>query len=52
MACMTWECLSCGEMWHNNETNSICPKCGNDNVVYDYDEVEYDYDDDTEEEEW
>lgn len=38
MACMSHECLDCGEWWFDNEPRSDCPKCGSSNTIGFFDE--------------
>lgn len=48
MACMTHDCLDCGNIVCNNQTTmSYCPKCGSDNTASHWDDQDlHDYDDD------
>lgn len=52
MACMTHDCLDCGNIVCNNQTTmSSCPKCGSDNTASHWDDQDLnDYDDDRDEE--
>jgi len=45
MACLEHECNKCGETWFDNDSNSVCPKCGSaDNRIFFDEEGDHDPD--------
>jgi hypothetical protein len=46
MACMEYECRSCGEFWSNNHPNDLCCRnCGSVDVRQTFDESRAEHED-------
>ena len=46
MACMEHSCRDCTEMWFDNQSSGVCPKCGSYEVASFFDEAPDSYDED------